>query len=29
MQALATRRATAEELDEIRKLLDQHAGSDK
>ncbi len=28
MQALATRRATPEELDEIRKLLDQHAGSD-
>ena len=29
MQALATRRATPEELDEIRKLLDQHAGRDK
>ena len=29
MQALATRPATTQELDEIRKLLDQHAGSDK
>ena len=29
MQALATRRATPEELDEIRRLLDQHAGGDK
>jgi len=29
MQALATRRATPEELDEIRRLLDRHAGGDK
>ena len=29
MQALATRRATPEELAEIRRLLDQHAGGDK
>jgi BlaI family transcriptional regulator, penicillinase repressor len=28
MQALATRRATPEELDEIRQLLDRHARSD-
>ncbi|MCX6539017.1 MAG: BlaI/MecI/CopY family transcriptional regulator [Acidobacteria bacterium] len=28
MQALATRRATPEELDEIRSLLDRHTGSD-
>jgi BlaI family transcriptional regulator, penicillinase repressor len=28
MQALATSRATPEELDEIRRLLDQHAGRD-
>ena len=28
MQALATRRATPDELDEIRQLLDRHARSD-
>ena len=29
MQALATRRATPDELTEIRRLLDEHAGSDE